>query len=165
MPRRRRLLGDDLGELGDPLLAALVEFREPVLLDLPLRVEPQRALDADLDPEALAVEAVLVALVETAERLVPLEDILERPAPAVMRAHRVVRGDRAVHEAEGRPAAIPLAELVEDGLGVPPREDLLLEGEVVRILRQRLERHDVDSRGGTFLCSGAFSSGYDRWIR
>ena len=43
---------------------------------------PSALLDPDLDPEALAVEAVLVALVEAAERLVALEDVLERPAPA-----------------------------------------------------------------------------------
>ena len=48
----------------DLLAAAPRELREPVLLDLALRVEPELALDADLDPEPLAVEAVLVALVE-----------------------------------------------------------------------------------------------------
>src|SRR6185312_692941 len=79
------LVGDDLGELRDPLLAALVEFGESVLLDLPIRVETEGALDPDLDPQPLAVEAVLVALVETAERLVALEDVLERAAPTVMR--------------------------------------------------------------------------------
>ena len=59
------------------------ELGEPVLLDLALRVEPERLLDLDLDPEALAVEAVLVALVEAAHRLVALEDVLQRPAPGV----------------------------------------------------------------------------------
>ncbi len=64
------------------------ELLEPVLLDLALRVEPELALDADLDPEALAVEAVLVALVEAAERLVALEDVLQRPAPRRVDAER-----------------------------------------------------------------------------
>ena len=40
------------------------ELGEAVLLDLALRVQPELALDPDLDPEPLAVEAVLVALVE-----------------------------------------------------------------------------------------------------
>src|SRR5512133_4096731 len=55
------LVGDDLRVLGDSLLAALGELRDPVLLDLPLRVQAELALDAHLDPETLAVEAVLVA--------------------------------------------------------------------------------------------------------
>jgi hypothetical protein len=53
----------------DPLFAALRELGEPVLLDFALRVEPELLLDLDLDPEALAVEAVLVALVEAAQAL------------------------------------------------------------------------------------------------
>ena len=58
------LLGDHLGELGDALPAALGELGEAVLLDVALRVQAERLLDLDLDPEPLAVEAVLVALVE-----------------------------------------------------------------------------------------------------
>ena len=95
-----RALGDLLGEARDALAAARGELGEAVLLDLALRVEPERPLDLDLDPEALAVEAVLVALVEAAERLVALEDVLERAPPRVVHAHRVVRRDRAVDEAE-----------------------------------------------------------------
>src|SRR5262249_27048435 len=57
---------------GDDLTALRREALEPVLLDLPLRVQPELALDADLDPEALAVPAVLVALIEPAQRLVAL---------------------------------------------------------------------------------------------
>ena len=99
------MLGDHLRELGDPLAAARGELGKPVLLDVALRVQTERLLDLDLDPEALAVEAVLVALVEAAQRLVALEDVLQRAAPRVMDAHRVVRRDRAVEEAE------PLAAL------------------------------------------------------
>ena len=99
-----RLLGDHLGVLGDPLLAPRRELGEPVLLDVALRVQAERLLDLDLDPEALAVEAVLVALVEAAQRLVALEDVLQRAAPGVVDAHRVVRGDRPVDEA---PALVP----------------------------------------------------------
>ncbi len=52
--------------LDDDLAAAARELGQAELLDLALRVEPQLALDADLDPEALAVEPVLVALVVAA---------------------------------------------------------------------------------------------------
>src|SRR6187200_2529524 len=58
----------------DPLLAALGELGDAVLLDLALGVEAELLLDLDLDPQALAVEAVLVALVVTACGLVALED-------------------------------------------------------------------------------------------
>src|SRR5262249_38364973 len=53
-----------LGVADDCFLALVRELLEPVLLDLALRVETELALDADLDPEPLAVEAVLVALAE-----------------------------------------------------------------------------------------------------
>src|SRR6266516_3878746 len=122
------LTGDHLGVLGDALLAALVELREAVLLDLPLRVQAEGTLDADLDPEALAVEAVLVPQLEAPHRLVALEDVLERPAPTVMGGHRVVRRDRPVDEAPLRPAAGLVPEPVEDPLRLPPGEHLLLEG-------------------------------------
>src|SRR5437016_2904650 len=79
------LVGDDLGVLRDALLAALGELGDPVLLDLALRVEPELAFDADLDPEPLAVEPVLVAQVEPPKGAVALEDILECPTPAVVR--------------------------------------------------------------------------------
>jgi thioredoxin 1 len=68
----------------DALAAAPGELGEPVLLDLALRVEPERLLDLDLDPEALAVEPVLVALLEAAKRLVALEQVLQRPPPGVV---------------------------------------------------------------------------------
>ena len=51
------------GVLRDAVAAGARELVETVRLDLALRVEPERLLDLDLDPEALAVEAVLVALI------------------------------------------------------------------------------------------------------
>ena len=63
-PRRIDPARELLGRPDDLLAAAARELGEAVLLDLALRVETELALDADLDPETLAVEAVLVALVE-----------------------------------------------------------------------------------------------------
>ena len=60
-----------------------------------LLVKPELALDVDLDPEALAVEAVLPALVLAEHRVEAAEDVLVRAAPGVVDAHRVVGGDRA----------------------------------------------------------------------
>ncbi len=130
----------DLRCRRDDELAALARKRfEAVLLDLPLRVEPEAALDADLDPEPLAVEAVLVALVEAPERLIALEDVLQRPAPGVVDAERLVRRHGAVEEREARPAAVSLAQQPEGTLSLPPRENLLLEGGMVGHRRQRLK--------------------------
>ena len=127
-------------ELGDPLAAAIGELRQAVLLDLALRVEAERALHLHLHPQALAVEPVLVALVEAALRLVALEDVLQRPAPGVMNAHRVVRRDRPVDEAEARAAAVLLPEALERRLRLPAREHLALEGWMVRDRRKWRER-------------------------
>src|SRR5262249_20092528 len=96
-----RAAGQLRPRLDDDLAAPARELLEPELLDLALRVEPELALDADLDPEPLAVEPVLVALVEPAERLVALEDVLQRPPPRGVDGKRLVGGHRAVDE---RPA-------------------------------------------------------------
>src|SRR5262249_8908700 len=137
----RRRPDDDLPALRRELLQAVV-------LDRALRVQPELALDPDLDPKALAVEAVLVALVEPAQRLVALEDVLERPAPRRVDRELLVRRDRPVDEAPARPAAIPLAETLEDVLPLPPVEHLDLEG---RVVRNRWES-----------CKRAFQEGHSR---
>src|SRR6185437_9624572 len=66
------------------------ERGETVRLDFALRPETERLLHLDLDPQPLRVEAVLVALVEAAHRLVALEDVLQRPPVAVVDPRRVV---------------------------------------------------------------------------
>ena len=161
-----RLTRDHPGRLRDELAAAPRELVEPVLLDLPLGVEAQIPLDLDLDPEPLAVETVLVALVEPLQRLVALEQVLVRATPEMVDAEAVgrVRGLRPVEEAPVRPAPVTLSEPLEDPLLLPPGEHLLLEGGVIRILRERLE-HPADCRRGTFEGSKALVSGYDRRIR
>ncbi len=121
--------------MRDAVAAAARELGEPVLLDLALRPEPELLLDLDLHPEALGVEAVLVALVEAAHRLVALEDVLQRPAVAVVDARRVVGRDRAVHEAELRAAAVPLPEPVEGLLTLPDLEHLQLECGMIGLVR------------------------------
>src|SRR5207302_9154856 len=137
LPEPLRLIGHDPHIPGDPLLAALGELGEAVVLDLALRVEAELLLYLDLDPEALAVEPVLVALVEAAERLVALEDVLQRAAPRMVDAHRVVGRDRPVDEAPARVAAALLAEAVEGALLVPPRQYVVPERRVVRDRRRR----------------------------
>ena len=130
-PQAPVLARDHLPVLGNAFAAASGELGEAVLLDVPLRVEAERLFHLDLDPQALAVEAVLVALVEAAQRLVALEDVLERPPPGVVHAHGIVRGDRAVDEAEALAALILGAQLLERSLGFPAFEHLPLERRVI----------------------------------
>src|SRR5579859_4265864 len=137
-------LADVVLDDGDALAG---ELRQAVLLDLGLGVQPERLLDADLDPQALAVEAVLEPLIEAAHRLVALEDVLERPPPRRVHAQLLVRGDRAVDEAPSRPAPDLVAQLPERALALPELEDLQLEGGMVRLVGEGLE-HGFDSRAG-----------------
>src|SRR5256886_14631932 len=77
--------------------AGFGEHRDAVGIDVALAVEVQLALDLHLDPEALAIEAVLVALVESLHRLVTLVDILVGTRPGAVHPHALdVRGDRTV---------------------------------------------------------------------
>src|SRR5919204_543928 len=116
------------GRPGDDLAAFGGELVEAVLLDLLLGVHAERLLDGDLDPQALAVPAVLVALVVAAQGLVAQEYVLERPPPGGVHAHRLVRRHGAVEEAEPRPFGVLLAQPLEHALALPVLEDLLLEG-------------------------------------
>ena len=59
------LLGLHGGVVEHPLLALAHEARQAVVLDVLLGLEAQLALDVDLDPQALAVEAVLVAQLDS----------------------------------------------------------------------------------------------------
>jgi hypothetical protein len=129
----------------DDLAAAARELGEAVLLDLTLRVEAQLALDPHLDPEPLAVEPVLVALVVAAQGLVALEDVLERAPPRRVHRERLVRGHRAVDEAEPGPALVLPPQALEGLLPLPELEDLELERGVIGLVRQGCE-HALDSR-------------------
>ena len=128
-----RLLDDHARGLGDKVTAFACELGEAVLLDLVLRVQPEVALDLDLDPEPLAVEAVLVALVEAAQSLVALEDVLVGPTPEVVDAQSVhgVRRLRAVDEAKALAASVLFPQPVEDPLRLPPVEDVPLESRMI----------------------------------
>src|SRR5262249_46712255 len=131
--------------LADPLLAQLDEAVDAEFLDVPLRFEgdhraggragrqlrlrllPQLLLDLHLDPQALAVEAVLVALRSAEHGAITLEDVLVGPAPGVVDSHRVIGRDRAVDERPAGLRSVLLDQLAEDLLPFPEREDLALQ--------------------------------------
>ena len=124
----------------DDVAATARELGQSVLLDLSLRVQPELALDADLDPQPLTVESVLVPLVEAAHGLVALEDVLQRPSPGRVHAenHPVGRHG-AVDEAEPRPVRVLRTQLRERLLALPDGEQLELERVVIRLVRERCE--------------------------
>ena len=92
-------------------------------------VKPEVALDVDLDPQALAVEPVLVALVLAEHRVEALVEVLVGAAPGVMDAHRVVGRDRAVEEAPPRTAGVLGAQPRERPTLAPQIQDLVLLGD------------------------------------
>src|SRR5439155_14940828 len=109
------------------------ELGQAVGLDLALGVQAELAFHADLDPQALAVESVLVPLVEPAESPVPLEDVLQGPAPRGVDGQDLVRGHRTIDEAPLRALTVELAKPLEGLVPSPPFQDLQLECGMVRL--------------------------------
>src|SRR5438309_311653 len=122
-----RVLGDRGGRAIDARATCVGEPRDAVRLDVALAVQVELALDLHLDPESLAVEPVLVALIEPAHRLVALVDVLIGAGPGVVNSHRLdVRGDRTVDEREAWPAGVLLPEELEALLALPEVEDAVV---------------------------------------
>ena len=126
-----RLLRLARGVGQDALLAERDEPVDAERLDVALAREPEVALDVDLDPQALAVEAVLEALVLAEHGVEPLVEVLVRPSPGVVDAHRVVGRDRAVEEAPARSAGVLGAQSGEGPPFTPYVEELVLLGDEV----------------------------------
>ncbi len=146
LPEPDRALGQSARGVDDHLAATPGELGEPVLLDLALRVEPEPPLHADLDPEPLAVEPVLVALVVAAERLVALEDVLQRPPPGGVDGEDIRLAVTGPSTKLNRgPSAFCSRKPPEGSLALPELEDRALERVVIRLVRERCE-HAVDSR-------------------
>src|SRR5574338_478312 len=98
LPEPGRLAAYLVGELRHALAAGAGEAVQPERLDVALRVELEVLLYLHLDPQPVAVEPVLVALVEALQRLVTLVNVLVGTPPAVMHAHGIVRRDRPIYE-------------------------------------------------------------------
>ncbi len=130
-PEPDRLLGLAGGVGQDALLAQRHEAGDPERLDVALGGEAELALDVDLDPQALAVEPVLVALVLAQHGVKALVEVLVGAAPGVMDAHRVVGGDRAVEEAPLRAVRVLGAQPRERPPLAPQIQDLVLLGDKV----------------------------------
>ena len=141
------LLGLAGGEREHALLAQAHELGDAVRLDVALAREAEVALDVDLDPQALAVEAVLVALVLAQHRVEPLVQVLVRAAPGVVDAHRVVGRDRPVEEAPARAPGVLRPEPRERPPLGPQPEQVVLLGDEVGAACYRCEHRASRGRG------------------
>src|SRR5215211_241174 len=136
-----RLFGQALGKAPDSLHASLDELGDPVGFDVALALETELFLDFDFYPEPLAIEAVLETLLLAEHRLVALEEVLVRAAPAVMYTHRVVGRDRTVQERKpllGLVVAVQV--LLNDPVTLPPVEQHALLGREVDLGRNYFKR-------------------------
>ena len=114
-------------ELLDASLAAIDELGYAVGLDVSLALEADLLFDLDFDPETLAVEAILVALLFADHRLVALKQVLVGAAPGVVNAHRIVGRDRAVQKRNPlRRGVVAVQILVQNAVFVPPAQEIVL---------------------------------------
>jgi hypothetical protein len=125
-PEPDRLLRLARGESEDALLAQTDEVGNAVGLDISLVCEAQVLLDVHLDPQALAVEAVLVALVAALHRPEPLKQVLVGATPGVMNAHWVVGRDRSVQKAPPLAPGVLSSQASEGPAVAPEIKDLVL---------------------------------------
>ena len=121
-----RLLGLSRGEGEDAAFALVHKVVDAVFVDGGLCAQAQLFFDLDLNPQSLAVEAVLVPLVVAHHREESLVGVLVGAAPGVVDAHRIVCGDRPVEEAPARPASVSLTQLLEDFLILPELQSRVL---------------------------------------
>ncbi len=142
-----RLLGLAGGVGEDALLAQAHELGDAVGLDVALAGETEILLDVDFDPESLAVEAVLIALVAAVHGPEALEEVLVGAAPGVMHAHRVVCRDRPVEEAPALVARVLGSQAGKSAALTPQRQDLVLLGDEIGLGADGFE-HDPQGKGG-----------------
>src|SRR6185436_14232904 len=128
LPEPDGLLGDRGSAAVDARAARTRELVDAVRLDVALAVQVELPLHLHLDPQSLAVEPVLPALVESLHRLVPNVEVLIRASPGVVDAHRLDVGrDRAVDERVPRATGVPLPQLLEAAVALPQIEHTVLD--------------------------------------
>ena len=117
------------------------ELGEAERLDVPFRIETKRPLHLDFHPQALTIEPVLPPLVESLHGFVAAVQVLVGPAPGVVDAHGVIRGDRTVDKGPGRAIRQLRTQFVENPMVLPPCEDALLHPGVFHLSIKGFEFH------------------------
>ena len=101
-------------------------WSDAVTFDVAFGFEAEFFFDFDFDPEALAIEPVLIAELVPGHRLVALKEIFIGASPGVMHAHGIVGGDRAVEKRPCWFALIFLDKFLKALLALPEFEYLAL---------------------------------------
>ena len=129
------MLGLTLGKSEDTFFTTLHKFGDTISFDIALILHAQLFLNLNLDPQALGVEAILIALLVALHGLKTLKQIFVRASPGMMNAHRVVRGDGAIQERELFVAALIAAQVhLQHTLLVPPLLDGMLQRWIINTI-------------------------------
>src|SRR5258708_3226453 len=92
------LLALTFGKFEDALFTTLHELVYAIRFDIELGCHAKFLFDFNLDPEALTVKAVLIALLVTLHRFDTLVQVFISASPGMMNPHGVIRGDRTIQE-------------------------------------------------------------------
>ena len=111
------------------------------VLDVALALEAEFLLDLDLDPEALAIEPLLVAEFVAGHGEVAVVGVLISSTPGMMHAHRIIGSDRPIEKRPARLALVLGLELFERANALPEGEHGALELGEVGLGINLLERH------------------------
>jgi hypothetical protein len=96
VPKADGLLGLNSRKIQGSLLASLDELCYSITFDLAFSLETKFFLNLNFHPEALTIEAILVAKPQSLHRLEALKEIFVHAGSRVMKTHRIVRRDRPV---------------------------------------------------------------------
>src|SRR5262249_53966751 len=113
------------------------------VLDVALGGELELLLDLDLDPEALAVEAILVAEPLAEHGVIALVGVLVGTPPGMVNTHGVVGSDGAVEEGPARAILVLVEKQLEGSCFVPELEDGALLTREIDLRLDLFERHDT----------------------
>jgi len=122
------------------LLAAQHKAIEPIGLDVLLGSKAELLFDLHLDPQALAIKAVLVAQLSALHGPKAAKEVLVGASPAMMHAHGIVGCDGPVDERPVRLALVELAQFIKGVRLLPKAEHLPLLRDKIHIGRNRVER-------------------------
>ena len=121
------------GEAENSAFALVDKVIDAVFINGGLGAEPQLFFDFDFDPQALAVETVLVSQVVACHREEALVRVFVGAAPGVVNSHRVIRGDGAVEKTPAFAASVLVTKLPEGLLTLPEVQNGVLAGNKVAV--------------------------------
>ena len=119
-------------------LAQPHKLGQAIFFDVSLVGEAKFLLDFYFDPQTLAVETILPALVLAQHRLIALVEVFVGTSPAMMDAQRVVGRRRAVDKAVGAVLLLSLgaqtAQFVEGVCFLPEFQYFVFQGDEINLV-------------------------------